>query len=203
MLKLKRIAITGGISSGKSTVCAAFADLNAYVISLDQIVHHLLGNNIELQKQIVALLGKEVIAQGTINRKKVAEIVFRSTEKLYALEALIHPLVRQEVKKEWLKAQSSSCSLFVVEAPLLFETEDPTQYDATVCVVTDPHIAQARSQLSKDEFLVREARLLPLHEKVKKATYVLNNNGSKEDLIKETRALFNTLSASQGDKVKL
>ena len=78
MLKLKKIAITGSLATGKSSLCSIFQELGAYVVSADQIVHQLLSLNTTYAKQVTRLLGDEIVVHNSIDRKKVAYIVFQS-----------------------------------------------------------------------------------------------------------------------------
>ena len=93
MLKLKKIAVTGGVASGKSTVCRLFQNLGAYVVSADQITHELLASDNTLKKKVVSIFGHEILEGEVIDRAKVAKKVFSSPDLLYKLEALIHPRV--------------------------------------------------------------------------------------------------------------
>ena len=91
MLKLKRAAVTGGLSCGKSSVCRILSELGAYVVSADKIVHQLLSSDANLGQEIVHLLGPSVLVNQTLDRSRIAHIVFHDSELLKALEALVHP----------------------------------------------------------------------------------------------------------------
>jgi len=91
MLKLVKIAITGGVASGKSSVCRFFQELGAYVVNADAIVHKLLDPSSDLGKQIIQLFG-------TLSRKRLSEIVFEDPEKLEKLEKLLHPAVLKKIE---------------------------------------------------------------------------------------------------------
>ena len=118
MLDLKKIAVTGAVASGKSTVCNIFKNLNAYVVDSDKLVHQLLDIHTHLGKQITELLGPEIVENGQLNRKKIAQIVFQDLEKLTALETLIHPPVLQAIKDQYEDVrQKNEYSSFVVEIP--------------------------------------------------------------------------------------
>ncbi len=90
MLKLEKVAITGGLSCGKSSVCRYFKELGAYVISADEIVHQLLIPTNELGQEVIALLGKDIAVNGTIDRSMIAKKVFENKTLLLSLEKLIH-----------------------------------------------------------------------------------------------------------------
>ncbi len=89
---MRKVAVTGGIASGKSTVTGFFQKFGAYVVSADQIVHKLLSSH-TASKQVQFAPGNEILTDGCIDRKKVADAVFRKPKLLQELEAFLHPLV--------------------------------------------------------------------------------------------------------------
>lgn len=122
MLKLKKIAITGGVASGKTSVCRFFEELGAYVVNADGIVHELLKPNTDLGQQIIRQFGPEIIKNGQISRKTIAEKAFKDPKQLRKLEELLHPAVLRKIEELYTAACSGgSYSSFVVEIPLLFE----------------------------------------------------------------------------------
>ena len=99
MLKLKRIAITGGIASGKTSVCRVFQELGAFVVNADAIVHELLSPNTNLSQQIIRLLGNDILVDGKLSRRVIADKVFKDPEALHALEKLLHPAVLHKIEE--------------------------------------------------------------------------------------------------------
>ena len=91
MLTLKKIAITGGISSGKTTVCRILNKHGACTLNSDQIIHKFLTDDYPCITETIDLFGSEILTDGKIDRKKIAEIVFNDVEKLKALEKILHP----------------------------------------------------------------------------------------------------------------
>ncbi|HTA84285.1 MAG TPA: dephospho-CoA kinase, partial [Bacteroidia bacterium] len=114
-----KVGITGGIGSGKSTVCKIFESLGIPVFRADDESRRLLSEDAEVKKQVVSLLGEEVIIQGKPDRKKIAELVFNDPEKLRALNDIIHPRVRDGVAL-WAEQQRSAW--VIEEAAILFES---------------------------------------------------------------------------------
>ena len=98
MLKSKKIAITGNLASGKSTVCQFFKEQGAYVVSSDEIVHQLLSPETNIGKKVIALLGKDIVVEDRLNREAIAKIVFRDRQLLLRLEELLHPEVQKEIE---------------------------------------------------------------------------------------------------------
>lgn len=198
MFKLKKVAVTGGLSSGKSSVCRIFSELGAYVVSADNIVHQLLSSDASLGQKIVNLLGPKVVVNQKLDRSQIASIVFQDQERLSSLEKLIHPAVYREIKSEYLKQQSlpQPPSLFVAEIPLLFESGGKRDFDAVIAVVADPEICINRYVANGHEqtsFYKRTERQLPVLEKARQADYVIRNNGSLMDLHQTTKELYNEI----------
>src|SRR5271157_2236178 len=101
MLKVRKIAVTGGLSAGKTTVCQLFKELGAYVISADEIVHQLLSPGTPTAQQVVNLLGSDVLQSKQLDRSKIAAIVFSQKDHLNALEAILHPAVFNEIEQRY------------------------------------------------------------------------------------------------------
>ncbi len=198
MLKLPKVAVTGGIACGKTTVTSFFQKLGAYVVSADQIVHQLLSSNTTLTDQLVSLLGKDVLKDGSIDRKKMADSVFERPDLLYKLEALIHPLVASEIEKAWIKAQEADrCSLFVAEVPLLFEAEQDAWYDATIAVICPQELCSSRFSHGEEDYKRRAAQQFTQGQKAKKATFIIENTGSLEELEAKVASLYTLLSTGE------
>ena len=183
---LKKIAVTGAIASGKSTVCHVFRELGAYVVSADQIVHQLLSTSYVIE-QVVALLGTQILKDGVIDRERVSRIVFADPTLLHKLEALLHPLVLREIINEFQKAEKASYTLFVAEVPLLFEAGFNEFFDETIAVYAPE--ADCIARFGNDYSMRMKRQLSPL-EKAERATYVLNNNAGLKELETNTKNLF-------------
>jgi dephospho-CoA kinase len=185
-MRLARVAITGGVASGKSTLCRFLRDLGAYVVSADQIVHQLLLNDTSVQQSIVKLLGQEVFHQGQLSREKLAASVFKDRKKLEALEAILHPRVAEEIDRLF-QHNSSSSTLLVAEVPLLFEAGLDKKFDVIVTVWSPNRLNE------KEDFEDRAARQLTPKEKVIRSPFVVLNRGSLTDLRKEASLLYRRL----------
>lgn len=197
MLKLKKVAITGGIASGKSAVCKVFQDLGALVVNADSIVHELLLSDTDLSQQIVRLLGRQVLENGKLSRRLIADKVFKDPEILYALEKLLHPAVLHRIEEICQKAErEGSHRLFVVENPLLYEIGQQDAYDAIVAVLADEKKCKERFSLaghSCEEYERRMKRQWHPEQKAHCANYVIYNNGSLEDLRCEVKKIHEEL----------
>ena len=121
MLNLKRIAITGSLASGKSTVCQFFEKWGAYVVSADRLLHNVFSPDTFIGRRICRLFGTEIFEEGSINRARIAEIVAKNPKLLTDLEEICHPYVNREIQRHYRKAASTgSHRLFIAEVPLLF-----------------------------------------------------------------------------------
>lgn len=193
MLKLKKIAITGGVASGKSTVCRFFEELGAYVVNADAIVHELLNPDTDLGQQVIRQLGPEILKNGQISRRIIAEKAFKDPKQLKKLEELLHPAVLRKIEELYTAAcNEGSYSSFVVEIPLLFEIGADKFYDVIVAVLTDEANAKKRFEqagFQKTEYDLRMSRQLKPEQKAAKSHYTIQNNGSLEDLHREVLKL--------------
>ncbi len=196
MLELKKIAVTGGLACGKSSVCRIFNGLGAYVVSADTIVHESLSSDPVLIQGVVDLIGKEILVNNSIDRSRVSEIVFYDEELLKGLEKLVFPVVFDKIDKayEEQKRGNSSATLFVAEVPLLFESGQAHRFDASVAVIASQEASFERFKTiagnKENQFFAREKRQLPLLKKADLADYVLFNCGSLDDLQEITKQLY-------------
>lgn len=190
MLRLKKVAVTGSIASGKSSVSQIFRELGAYVVSADNIVHHLLDHDSQLIKQLESLLGSGILNEGKISRRAIAKKIFKDTDLRKQVEALIHPLVRKEVLRALQEAETKgTVRLFVAEIPLFFESGLETMFDLSIAVTAPRELRLRRflekTSLTEEEFNERESVQLPEEEKAKRSSFVIENNKSLSDLREE------------------
>lgn len=199
---MKKVAITGGLASGKSTVCRLFRELGAEVLSSDQIVHKLLSLETPLGKRILTLLGTDVVVEGQFDRPAIAKKVFANPSLLAALEALLHPAVQEEIERATQKLMNEQDKnkppLLVVEVPLLFEIQGESFYDVTISVCADQSLCRQRfihaTGNDAAEFQTRSALQMPMEEKCRKADFTLLNNGSKPELKQKVKEIFHLIT---------
>ena len=185
MLALKKIAVTGGLASGKSTVCALLKKRGAYVVSADEIVHQLLSPHTPLGQQVIKLLGSDIVNDHQLDRKKIARIVFSNPQKLEALEKLLHPQVLNEIETAYQKIkQRSDYRCFVAEVPLLYEIGAEKRFDLVIGVVADPALCRARMKTHNDYSVEDYDKRMQRQQtnKADRADVVILNNGSIENL---------------------
>lgn len=189
MLRLKKLAITGGIASGKSAVCRVLQELGAFVVDADAIVHELLISNTSIRQQVIRLLGTNVLQNGKLSRRLIADKVFNDSESLNALEQILHPAVFNRINELYDAACSKNIyKAFVAEIPLLFEIGQEKFYDAVIVVLADEEQTRKRYQAagkSEGSLSLRMKRQMDPKEKAERADYVITNNGSFEELQKQ------------------
>ena len=176
------VAITGGIGAGKSEALYAFQKAGAATVSSDEIVHHLLRSDPEVREAIVRELGEGVLAEdGSIDRARVAEVVFADRAKLAFLEGLLHPKVSAEYLtwREQLASLPEPPEVAVTEVPLLYETGGDKRFDKVVVITAPARLREQRRRVTRDD---RDQRLLPDREKLKRADFAYVNKGTLEDL---------------------
>lgn len=141
------VGLTGGIGSGKTTIANMFADLGIDIVDADIVARQVVEPNSFALTQITDYFGQQVIlSDGQLNRAKLREIVFDSTEKKQWLNNLLHPIIREEMLKQ-LAACSSAYALLV--APLLFENNLDKQVNRTL-VIDVPESVQLERTLNRD-----------------------------------------------------
>jgi dephospho-CoA kinase len=176
------VAITGGIGAGKSEALFAFQKAGAATVSSDEIVHHLLRSDPEVREAIVRELGEGVLADdGSIDRARVAEVVFADRAKLEFLEQLLHPKVAAEYLtwREQLAELPNPPRVSVTEVPLLYETGGDKRFDKVVVITAPARLREQRRRVTRDD---RDDRLLPDREKLKRADFSYVNKGTLEEL---------------------
>jgi dephospho-CoA kinase len=169
------VALTGGIAAGKSEALRAFARHGAAVISSDDVVHRLYREDEGLLAELRARWGERVFRDGEVDRAAIGRIVFADRAELAWLEAELHPRVRAATDA-WLAEQTADVA--VAEIPLLFETGGESRFDRVVVVTAPADVRAGR----RADVSVREDRLVPEEEKVRRADFCYVNDGSLEEL---------------------
>ena len=200
MLNLVKVAVTGGLACGKSSVCRLFKDLGAFTVDADEIVHQQLSLDTALGQQVLRLLGKEIVVNHQIDRSLIAKKVFKQPQLLHSLEKLVHPEVKRELETLYQRINSrNEHSLFVVEAPLLFEAGGKRwfDYDYSIAVVANELLCQKRFQERGsggiEEYEQRAKRQLNSEEKAERADFIITNNGTLSDLYNQVKTLYNKM----------
>lgn len=177
------IGITGGIGSGKSTVCRVFVALGIPVFEADACAKQLMNSDPEVGEQLIRLFGAIVyLPDHTVNRKYLAGLVFSDPSLLAQLNAIVHPAVRKAFS-EWLGKQHSP--YVIHEAAILFESGFYKMMDQTITIVTDED-QRIQRVIKRDGISVEQVRQRIQNqwndeERIKLADFVIRNND--DDLI--------------------
>jgi dephospho-CoA kinase len=182
------VGLTGGIGTGKSTVADFFSELGAYVIDFDELTREVTRPGSKAWKEIVECFGRGILNDDlTINRQRLADIVFSDRAKLTKLDRMVHPGVFREDERITNQiARRDPEALIIKDIPLLFEVGRPANMDKVVVVSATRRNQLARLQekgMTRREAENRIRSQLPLGEKTKSADFVIDNDGS----LKETR----------------
>ena len=189
------VGLTGGMGAGKSTALAALSRLGAAVLSTDAVVHELY-ESAQMRDAVVARFGADIAPDGVVDRAELARRAFAGEEERAWLEGLLWPQVGARVAA-WLqevRARTPPPRAAVVETPLLFEAGMEGIYDATIAVVASEPLrrerAASRGHAVADE---RASRQLPQEEKARRASFVVRNEGSEQELETELSAILDKL----------
>ncbi|MCL2485815.1 MAG: dephospho-CoA kinase [Endomicrobia bacterium] len=194
------IGLTGGIATGKSESAKYFEALGAYTIDADAIAHELTKKGMPALKELVKCFGKGILnPNGTLNRKKLAEIIFTDKQAKLQLEKILHAYIIARIN-EIISKKMKKYDV-VINAPLLFEVGLDRICDKIV-VIWAPYDVQARrlarrDKLNKEQVEKRISSQMPIEEKVKMADYTIDNTGSKTVLAKNVRYLYALLTAEK------
>lgn len=189
MLNLKKIAITGTVASGKTTVCRIFEEYGAYVVNTDKVVEELLSLNTSIRAEVIRLLGPEIVVNDKLDKKKISQIVFSNPTKLKLLEEIIHPAVKQNLNYQFdMASKQLKYKFFIAEVPLLFETEMQNQFDYIIVVKTK--LENARSRFQGTYFEERLNRQLSSNNQARKADFIIHNNQDIENLKAEIKKII-------------
>ena len=168
------VALTGGIATGKSTVAKFFSFFGFTVIDADNIAHEVLDQQ---YKAVGKLFGDEVIKNKKVKRKKLGKIVFKDEEKRKELEALVHPLIYEEIER-LSEAEDRLAKPYLIDIPLFFETKRyPIERSLLVYADKKTQIKRLmhREGYSKKEAKRRIDSQLDIEKKRKKSDYIIDN----------------------------
>lgn len=189
------IGLTGGIATGKSTISKMFKSFHIPVIDADKIAREVVEPGKTAYDHIVRTFGKGITqGDGTIDRKKLGQIIFSDERKRKQLNEIVHPAIRRKMidrRDEYLKQGERAV---VLDIPLLFES-DLTHFVDQIIVVYIPETLQLerllkRDHLNKVDALKRIRAQLPIEEKVKKADAVIDNQGSIEESFEQLEKIL-------------
>ncbi len=193
-----RIGLTGGIASGKSTVARKLEQLGAVTIDADVLARDVVALGTEGLKAVVARFGDSVLAaDGSLDRRALARIIFADPQARADLNAIIHPLVRERAIE--LEAAAPAGSVVVHVIPLLVETGQQDKFDAVV--VVDTTVEEQLRRLTRRDGLTRAeaeqrvAAQASREERLGAATHVIDSSGPVRETMRQVGELWRSLSA--------
>jgi len=193
------IGLTGGIATGKSTVCAILENAGAVIIDADRIARKLVKKNLPAYRQIVDTFGKSILLPGgEINRTALGDLIFNDPRKKQLLNKIVHPQVGKETDRQLKRIEKSNPhALVILDIPLLLESGLHKNLSEVIVVYTPEHIQinrlMQRDHISQENALARIRSQMPIEEKKKLATIVIDNSGMLEDTRKQTLEIFQRL----------
>lgn len=177
------IGLTGGIASGKTTVSEFIKSKGIVIVDADKIAKDIIYIP-EVKEKLCKEFGNDIYIRGELDRKKLAEIVFSNKSNLEKLNQITHPIILEKIKYEFFKLNKKD--IIVADIPLLFETKFDLNVDKTLTIITKESIQlerlMKRNNLTKEEALKRINSQMSIKEKIKRSDYVIENNGSIEEL---------------------
>jgi dephospho-CoA kinase len=200
MARLKKgmvIGLTGGIASGKSSVAKILKDMGIFVIDADEVARQVVEPGKPAWREIVDYFGPAVLHEdGSVNRAKLAKIIFGEPQARQRLNQITHPQIRSVITKQMEEAMLSH-DLVVLEIPLLIEggIAYPVDEIWVVCTEESNQVQrlQKRNGLTETEAMERIHAQMPLQEKVALADRVIHNNGTAVELERQVRSLICSL----------
>ena len=185
------LGVTGTFGSGKSTFAKYLAGMGAVLVDADKISHDALEPNGAAHDKTITVFGESIKRpDGTIDRKRLAAMVFKDPAALERLTDLIHPIV---VEKTFEQIKAVGDQLVVIDVPLLFEIGMDRFCEATVALTVPDSVREERLKnrgFSPEQMRERDHFQWPDKKKQKEATYVVENNGSFENLRQEAETIF-------------
>jgi dephospho-CoA kinase len=192
------VGLTGNYGTGKSSVLSIFGELGAFVVDADRIVDSLLEEG-SIMGKIREMMGGQVFSEdGSLDRAKVAALIFERRELRDALEALLHPLVFQRME-DILGDAEDAWSIAVVEVPLLFERGYAARFDRTITVYAGEEVSLRRLEKSgvrREDALARMRAQMPILEKTERSDYVIDNSGSIDRTRDRVEEIYGLLTES-------
>jgi len=198
---VKLVGLTGGIASGKSTVAKILQSLGAAIVNADDLAREVVEPGHEAWKEIVASFGTDILqSDQTLDRQKLRTLIFNQPEARKRLESIIHPRVRALAEERIRQYAAAGYPVVIYEVPLLFEGNLQEWLRPVILVACDVETQTARLQ-NRDHLTAADAEKhiaaqMSLKDKRRLADYVIENNGSLEDLERQTRQILEELKTT-------
>lgn len=196
-----RVALTGGIATGKTHVLGRLDALGVPTIDADILARDAVAPGTPGLDAVVAAFGPGILdATGSLDRKRLGAIVFADPSKRQALEAIVHPEVRRAMDR-WFARLDPATPFAVADIPLLYETGRDRDFQKVIVTACAPEVqvrrVMERDGLSEAEARQRIAAQWPIAEKERRADYVIRTDGTFAETDRQVREVYETLSAAR------
>lgn len=194
---MRRLALTGGIATGKSHVARQFQEAGVPVVDADVLAREAVARGSEGLAGVVARFGDAVLTPaGDLDRARLGDTVFRDDRARRDLESIVHPFVRRRTEA-FFAGLPPDTPFAVADIPLLYETGGERRFDGVIVVACTPSVqvdrVMARDGLSREAALRRIAAQLPIDAKVRRADYVIRTDGTFEETAEQVARLLHVL----------
>ena len=193
------VGVTGGIGSGKSVVCAGFAQLGRTILSADSLAREIIDRNASVREKVQRLFGKAAYTpEGTLDRKLVAARVFTDPAAKKRMDAIVHPAVFREIDNRVAQIPPNDrLPYIIIEAALIYESSLDRRLDYIIVVQADQETrirrVMERDHCTREEVLRRIAAQMPADAKVKQADFVIRNESGIAQILSKARFLDHLL----------
>jgi dephospho-CoA kinase len=199
------VGLTGGMASGKSIVSRTLKELGLPIIDADLIAREMVKPGKIGYREIIDHFGKGILnPDETINRRRLARIIFSDSKEREKLNSILHPRIIREIKKRIEDFEKKGEKMVMVDAALLIEAGQLSLVDKLIVVTVSPKIQikrlAERDHLTEKEAKERISTQMPLFEKMKLADYVIDNSGSVRKTIKRTKEVYDQLYLTITDR---
>ena len=196
---MQRVALTGGIATGKSHVLAVFTALGVPTIDADILARETVAPGTAGFEAVKARFGASIVdPTGALDRRKLGDIVFADAQARRDLEAIIHPAVVAAIERWFAGLEGAAAGFAIADIPLLFETGREKQYDTVIVTACDPQTQVkrlvARDRITEAEARQRIAAQLPIDEKVRRADHVIRTDGMVAQTNAQVHAVYQRLT---------
>lgn len=188
------VGVTGGIGSGKSTVCEIWSEMGAYVLNADDLAKQLMVSDPELKSELTETFGESsFLPDGSLNREHLAVEAFEKN-RVDELNAIVHPRLPRAARKKMREAEENGYDVWVYEAALLLENLEPGDLDYVVLVLADEEHrlewVQQRDNSSLEEIKQRMSKQRDFEKATGRVDYIIRNNGTLEELEKKAEIIY-------------
>ena len=190
---MRRIGLTGGIATGKSHVRARFENLGIPTIDSDVLAREALATGSAGLAAVIGRFGRNIVtADGSLDRDRLATIVFADPQARKDLEAIVHPYVQRRTDEWFAGLDASRHRYAIADIPLLYEVGRDKDFDEVIVVACTPETQLRRLRergMTEAEARQRLAAQLPLEDKIARADYVIRTDGSYDDTERQVQQL--------------